>query len=100
MARALLRVKRSESVEFFGGDRMRYQPRMILTDKIDQDSQNYIKHGEFFEIEEVDIEAAIMSFARENPGCEVFVYLMTHSGVCPPGDLVMKTVSKDGVLPA
>jgi hypothetical protein len=43
---------------------------------------------------------AMRTFAEGNPGCEVQVYGLEASAQCPAAPMVVKTVTKDGVLPA
>lgn len=101
MARVLVRVKKGRAMEFYAGDNFRHHAQVILTPRVETDSEVvFAKQGEFFEVEERDIEAALSYFTAEHPGADVTVYAATHQGVRPAGELVMKKITKDGILPA
>lgn len=99
MSTVLIRIKRSEETDFYA-ESFRVAPRAVLTDEVDLDTtRNFVKQAEFFMVNDMDVKTALQEFARVNPGCEVQVFTLTQSGICPPGELVLKSVTKDGVLP-
>lgn len=100
MAKVLLRVKRSNSWEFFV-DGTRNHPRVVLTRAVERDdNEDYRRVGEFFEVEERDVEVVMRILAEMNPGCEVQAHTLSSTGTCPAAEYVLKKVSKDGVLPS
>lgn len=101
MAKVLVRVQRSKNQWeiFLSRDFRHAAPNVIGTSKVEPE-QDSTRTAEFFEVDERDAKVAVAEFAKVNPGCEVQVYAMTMAGVCPPGDLVLKEVTKDGVLPS
>ena len=101
MTQVLVRIKRKSGVEFYGGDRFARHPRYFGSPRVDNhEDAEPIKQAEFFEVHERDLATAMRQFADQNPGCEVIAYAMTHSAITPPGEFVLKQVTKDGVLPA
>lgn len=53
----------------------------------------------FYEVADVDIDVAISHLTSRHPGVEIVVYAPIKSGIRPAGELVSKSISKDGVLP-
>lgn len=54
---------------------------------------------ELFEIDEVDVDAALEHLTRNFPSRSVGVYRMEKEGIRPPAEMVLKNVTKDGVFP-
>lgn len=63
-------------------------------------NEDYMNEGEFFIVDDRDLEHVVGHLARSNPGKEIRVYDMVSVSVCPAGEMVTKKVSKDGVLPS
>ncbi len=100
MSLLLVRVKPTREVYkpeiVFDGARSRSYA--IPTEKFNEETGDTIRHT-FFEIDKRDIDAALMDLTKNHPGCEVEVLEVIKSAVRPAGDIVIKNVTKDGVLP-
>lgn len=97
----ILRVNRNlpgEHIHF--GDGMFHRDVILLGAREVPPGAQYERLGEFFLIDDRDVDVALEMFARANPGCDVEIYTMEKSGQCPAGDFVARTVTKDGKLPA
>lgn len=70
----------------------------IPTEKFNAETGTTIMHT-FFEVDNRDIDAALRDLTQNHPGCEVEVLEVIKSAVRPAGDIVIKNVTKDGVLP-
>ncbi len=99
MAQAkLVRVCRSTSFEVPFNESRTHHPRGINPRNIGR-NESFHDDGEFFEVNEADLPRIVAALARGNPGKDVHIYELTSVSVCPAGDLVVKKVTKDGVLP-
>lgn len=102
----LIRVVRSSYTPEFhpeGGHQWRRRmPQVVIQQARDLeiDRSNFTKEGEIFLVEPDDVEIAMRCFAEANPGCEVQVYNLEASAQCPAAPMVVKNVTKDGILPA
>jgi hypothetical protein len=103
----LIRVVRGSYTPEFApvnapGEWRRRLPSVIIpqNDLNPDHGPDYVKQGEFFLVEEEDLPLSMRTFAEGNPGCEVQVYGLEASAQCPAAPMVVKTVTKDGVLPA
>lgn len=70
----------------------------IPTEKFNEEIGITIRHT-LFEVDKRDIDAALRDLTQNHPGCEVEVLEVIKSAVRPAGDIVIKNVTKDGVLP-
>lgn len=104
----LVRVQRHDPSPIYFDGHQHNQVYIIATDKVDEPDDSLggpvggpavMREAEFFLIDEIDIKHCLEQLARYNPGCEVQVYGLEHTGICPAGPLVMKRVTADGVLP-
>jgi hypothetical protein len=71
----------------------------IPTDKVgyEEDTNNPPK---FWEINEEHVSNFINALTKRHPGVEVVAYRPYISGIRPAGEITLKEISKDGVLPA
>ena len=104
MANKLIRVAKTQEMETFLRDmnvRVRH-PRAInpreIRGGLDMDAD--YSGCEFFEVDETDLDAAVVVLTAMNPGKEVRVYDLVQVSERPAGPLVTKKVTKEGVLPA
>lgn len=98
----LIRIVRNHytpEVSLVTDQRVRRWPWAILPKELSVERSDFAKEGEFFLVEEDDVELFLKLFAEANPGHEVQVYTLTQSAQCPAGPMVVKKVTKDGVLP-
>lgn len=96
----VVRGRPDRGLEIFLPDAgVRHHPQVVLCRALDEGSSNFVKEGEFFFIEDSDVDEAMRGFAQQNPGCEVRVYSLEQSGQCPAGPMVVKKITSDGVLP-
>lgn len=100
MARVLIRVKEAEGsfrqeLVFDGARNISYAPAAKSFDAdIHEGRQAHV-----FDVEERDVDAALRELTQLNPGREVEVLTVIKSAVRPPGELVIKNVTKEGVTP-
>jgi hypothetical protein len=79
----------------------RQHPEAVLTRELSPDRSNFLKEGNFFYVEEVDVDIVVEHLATHNPGSQVRVFSLESEAQCPAGPIVRKKVNKDGsVLPA
>ena len=98
MAKVLVYVSNNrDKVELYV-ENLRRGAHGISTEHTDNESGT--KDFKFFEIDERDVDIAISTFTNQNAGQEVIIYRPFKSGIRPAGELVVKEISKDGVLPA
>lgn len=100
--KVLVRVVRNAflpEVAIRGEHRIRRFPNAILTRELNTERSDFTTEGEFFLVEETEVDAVVRTLAEANPGHEVQTYTMTSSAQCPAGPMVLKKVTKDGVLP-
>jgi hypothetical protein len=94
----LIRIDRKTNGRHSFNDEVGVEYVAVEGIKLNDDIQ-YHKQGEFFEVNERHVDTFIAYAARENPGCAVEVYELKKVGQCPPGEYVLKEVTKDGILP-
>jgi hypothetical protein len=81
-------------VVFDGG---RTHSRVLPVKGFSEDTA-YMEH-ELFEVDERDINVALEQLTRIHPSRDVGVYRLEKLAVRPPSDIVIRNVTKDGVLP-
>jgi hypothetical protein len=96
----LVRIVRTGRKEAFLSDHIHQNKRAYFIEPAKLDERPIHRTAEFFEIEDIDLEATVKLFATSNPGMEVQVYQMTQESICPAGDMVTKQVTKEGILPS
>jgi hypothetical protein len=102
MTRKLIRVARTPDQEVFfhdidfprGTRAVGLNPQHVLNPH-----ELFHMQGEFFEIEEAGVETLLKYLATLHPGREVQVFELVQVAQCPAADMVIKQVSKDGILP-
>lgn len=103
----LLRVVRTQEKEI-SLDEVDYPVYGIPTKEVsiersgrfgDDPDNRFQKVGEFFLVQPRHVDAVVSCLAKQNAGHEVQVYNLTSIATCPPGDLVKKRVSAEGILP-
>ena len=92
----LVRVVRSDHGDLYHS--RRFHASIQFHESMDA-NKNYLKCGLLFEVDDQHTDALLAELAEGNPGCEIRVYNLEKTGVCPAAALVMKQVSKDGILP-
>lgn len=99
MAKFLVHVDKTRTWEvvFPEANIRQRHPRALLPRAIEEDGD--YQQADFYEIEEADKDAFIAELTKKNAGVAVRVYVMIEESIRPPGDLVTKSVTKDGVLP-
>ena len=104
MAIKLVRVAKTQPIETFLRDaniRVRHpqaiNPREVRDNGLD--GEGSYNACEFFEVDEIDVEATVLVLTAQNPGKEVRVYDLIQVSERPAGDMVTKKVTKEGVLP-
>lgn len=95
----LIRVARAEQRSVFFSESRYGVIALQGLQNLDVEEENYRRLGEFFIVDDKEYAAIVALLAKENPGLEVQVYDMIEVSTCPPGEIVTKKVSKDGVLP-
>lgn len=98
----LIRVVRNAfqpEVNIVTDHRLRRFPSAIMTREMNVERTDFTHEGEFFLCNEEDLDPTVRALAEANPGREVQVYNLMQSAQCPAGEMVMKKVTKDGVLP-
>lgn len=67
----------------------------------ERDIEAYEPHkaGQFFWIDDRDVNTVVRWLCKKNPGCEVKVFNLESVSECPAADMVQKKVTADGVLP-
>lgn len=100
----LLRVVRSKYTPDVNihaeGIRLRTLPMAILPARLlEIERSDFLRDGEFFLVEERDVDNMLMAFAQGNPGCEIQIWNHEASAECPAAPMVVKKVTPDGVLP-
>ena len=68
----------------------------IVTDKVGFDGEGTPR---FYELDEKFVDGALTLLTQWNPGMEVVVYKPYRSGIRPAGELSVKEISKEGILP-
>ncbi len=98
----LIFIDRGErNFDIFFSDRLRRQPYVIPTPEInvERNVDNARTACLFAPQDETELDVLMEELAKKNPGCEVRLFELIESGVCPPAEMVKKRVTKDGVLP-
>jgi hypothetical protein len=101
MARVIIRLHKSQMIHttFDGGNRREIWGLAPLRE-FSQERDQPMDVLEFFDVDERDAEQCLAFLCKRHPGVEVSIHTMTKTGICPAGDLVMKNVSAEGILPA
>jgi hypothetical protein len=85
---------------FLDGNQRR-EPRMLELPEVNTETDLPCRSAPFFIIEDDRDEDSVLQYlTRTNPGCEVKIFELTRSGICPAGEMVEKRITKDGELPA
>lgn len=79
--------------------RLRRGPQAIMTRETNVERTNFTTEGEFFLVDEADVNGIMTVLAETNPGREIQVYNLEQSAQCPAAAMVTKKVTKDGILP-
>lgn len=97
----VVRGRPDRGLDFSIDERMpsRTNPQVVNPRHLDMDEHNMVRDGEFFLVNQVDVEFFQRHLAQNNPGREVRVYSLESSAQTTIGPVAMKRVTADGVLP-
>lgn len=103
MARKLVRIVRTGfTPEFVMPEiRLRSLPQAIIPQnrELDHERSDFMREGEFYLVEEAELDIQVQQFAEKNPGREVQVWNLEQVAECPAAAMVRKKVTKEGILP-
>jgi hypothetical protein len=68
----------------------------ITTDKVGFDDGGTPR---LYEVDEKFVDGALTLLTEWNPGMEVVAYKPYRSGIRPAGEMTLKEISKEGILP-
>ena len=102
MSMKLVVIMRNKPFGIASGDFRREVRGMIpaqIPGLLEDMPHHYRTRGDVFLVDDRDVQNALEIFSSENPGREVQVYNLEQIAVCPAAPMIVKQVSKDGVLP-
>lgn len=87
-------------LDFFVDVPVTYHPQVISVNEFDgHDTENILKEGTFFLVTPRDTEVMMNLLAKKNPGREVRAYVLQQVAEAAVGDVYVKKVTEDGILP-
>jgi hypothetical protein len=98
MSTVLVRVSRNRRILANIGE-SRYGVYGVESERL-REEDDYRNKGEWFEVDEREVDRIVGVLAPLNPGKDVQVYTLTQVSTCPAAAMVTKQGSKDGILPA
>jgi len=70
-----------------------------LTTKATNEDMTDLLHYNYYEVDLRDVDISLAELTTRNPGKEVIAYLPHKTAMRPPGELVIRSITENGVLP-